>query len=579
VPRGRGYDHYAQLVPRNDVCLEWFDVIRDEIDAGRPMLYSIPSGTDYGHAIVCDGYSDWFGALYHMNFGWGDSYTGWYVLDDLPPPGHNVDNEYLICGIEPRPVGWKDTYSLASALNGTLRVSASDPDGVVSVDVYASNNSGTTWSVYPMQQVGSSKMWTLSNRRFSVMQEQKEIWYYLEVTDAMANVTLRPRSCSPPVNGPFYEFSILPLRCHPGDPGRLIVDRDRRFSPGDERDWQHLSGYYYETSTQIPGYEFEIFEVDVPGGPPPFCDGPDSVGLKNYDTVICFTSNRVTSTVPPDDQLSLIEWLNMSAAGKERNLLLLGNNIGYDLVETGNETLGFYDIWLGCQYMEDSVGPVYLDSIPGLAEAPGGYTFMDLYDGECTLRGGVPDLSRFDVVEPRAGVPGVETVAEYIRHDTSRAPAGVAYTHPTLGYQTVTLGFGLEFMMADGYFHNGIEDRINLVENLMDYFGELPDEGYATGVVDGAHRNELSAAYPNPFNPVTRIAYEVKVAGRITINVYDVAGRRVRTLLDERLEAGASGTVVWDGVSDAGSACATGVYFYRIDAPGWHDEKKLILLK
>ena len=57
----------------------WFDLIRSEIDADRPMLYYIHS-----HAVVCDGYRDDDGQLeFHMNYGWNNSYTTWYVLDNL----------------------------------------------------------------------------------------------------------------------------------------------------------------------------------------------------------------------------------------------------------------------------------------------------------------------------------------------------------------------------------------------------------------------------------------------------------------------------------------------------------------
>jgi len=157
----------------------------------------------------------------------------------------------------------------------------------------------------------------------------------------------------------------------------------------------------------------------------------------------------------------------------------------------------------------------------------------------------------------------------------------VAYTHQTLGYQTVNLGFGMEFMVdglgAGGYFNTGIEDRSDFMGNIMDYFGQTPS-GPGTGVVGGM-KNALSNAYPNPFNPVTKIAYSVKEAGPVAINVYNAAGRVVRTLLDTEVDAGASGYVVWDGTNDGGERCASGVYFYRIAAPGFTTSRKMVMLK
>jgi len=63
----------------NHTQQSWFDLIRNEIDAGRVAWYGINS-----HAIVCDGYRDEYGQLeYHLNYGWGGSHTAWYVLDNL----------------------------------------------------------------------------------------------------------------------------------------------------------------------------------------------------------------------------------------------------------------------------------------------------------------------------------------------------------------------------------------------------------------------------------------------------------------------------------------------------------------
>jgi hypothetical protein len=237
---------------------------------------------------------------------------------------------------------------------------------------------------------------------------------------------------------------------------------------------------------------------------------------------------------------------------------------------------------MASHYLDNSVGSVVVDSVPGLRDHAGGYDFMTYDDGQCILRGGCPYLNYFDVTEPHSGMVGAETVADYVKQDASTRPAGVAYTHPTMGYQTVNLGFGMEFMMdsmlPNGYYETGIWDRSNLMENIMDYFGQTPG-GPGTGVVDGRVRNELSHAFPNPFNPVTKIAYSVKDGGPVVIEVYNVAGRVVRTLLDTELESGASGYVVWDGTDDAGGRCASGVYFYRIAAPGFTTSRKMVMLK
>lgn len=74
---------------------------------------------------------------------------------------------------------------------------------------------------------------------------------------------------------------------------------------------------------------------------------------------------------------------------------------------------------------------------------------------------------------------------------------------------------------------------------------------------------QLKANFPNPFNPTTTIAFDLPNASRITLVIYDVLGRKVKTLLDARAAAGHY-TVQWNGNNDAGQPVASGVYFYRL---------------
>ncbi|MBD3348785.1 MAG: T9SS type A sorting domain-containing protein, partial [Candidatus Eisenbacteria bacterium] len=83
---------------------------------------------------------------------------------------------------------------------------------------------------------------------------------------------------------------------------------------------------------------------------------------------------------------------------------------------------------------------------------------------------------------------------------------------------------------------------------------------------------------PNPFNPVTSIAYHVPQKSEVSIRVYDVTGRLVRTLVDG-MEAPGVHEAVWDGRSDRGESVGSGVYFCVMEAAGFHDSRKMTLLK
>ena len=88
----------------------------------------------------------------------------------------------------------------------------------------------------------------------------------------------------------------------------------------------------------------------------------------------------------------------------------------------------------------------------------------------------------------------------------------------------------------------------------------------------------LAQNYPNPFNPVTTIRFSVPQAGRVTLAVYDVLGRRVATLLDEVLAAGAH-SVSWDARDDLGQSLASGAYVYRLHGAGTTLSRVMTVLK
>jgi hypothetical protein len=92
------------------------------------------------------------------------------------------------------------------------------------------------------------------------------------------------------------------------------------------------------------------------------------------------------------------------------------------------------------------------------------------------------------------------------------------------------------------------------------------------------HECELAQNYPNPFNPSTRVAYALTAGCRSVLRVYDITGRLVRTLHDGWQEAGFYG-LDWDGANDAGRRVSSGVYFYRLEAPGFTRTRKMLLLK
>jgi Peptidase C10 family/Thrombospondin type 3 repeat/Dockerin type I domain/Putative Ig domain len=96
------YDNSIERQWRSDFTYnQWFDMVKAEVMAGRPMEYRI-----YTHAIVCDGWREIDGnKQYHFNYGWNDSHNAWYNIDNLHCPwsGCGTDEEYMIRYIMPKP--------------------------------------------------------------------------------------------------------------------------------------------------------------------------------------------------------------------------------------------------------------------------------------------------------------------------------------------------------------------------------------------------------------------------------------------------------------------------------------------
>ena len=99
-----------------------------------------------------------------------------------------------------------------------------------------------------------------------------------------------------------------------------------------------------------------------------------------------------------------------------------------------------------------------------------------------------------------------------------------------------------------------------------------------TKSVDLPTEYALKANYPNPFNPTTTIQFDVPEASDVRLEVYDMMGRRVATLVNGNFNAGRY-EATWNARSDAGNAVASGVYLYRLQAGSFESVKRMVLMK
>jgi hypothetical protein len=133
--------------------------------------------------------------------------------------------------------------------------------------------------------------------------------------------------------------------------------------------------------------------------------------------------------------------------------------------------------------------------------------------------------------------------------------------------------------------------RVSAADNQYNFSGYSPELPVFTSDIwpdEGAQLPKITSIqtnYPNPFNATTTIIYQVADLGpqpaEIKIYIYDITGRQVKELVNQRKEVGVH-RVTWDGKNESGETCPSGVYFAKIsqwDIPLAGKPRKLVLLK
>ncbi len=90
--------------------------------------------------------------------------------------------------------------------------------------------------------------------------------------------------------------------------------------------------------------------------------------------------------------------------------------------------------------------------------------------------------------------------------------------------------------------------------------------------------NALNGNYPNPFNPTTTISYSLKSAGNVRLDIFNVRGQLVRSLINAN-QASGKHSVVWNGMDESNSAVSSGVYYYRMTTKDYTKTSKMLMIK
>ena len=88
----------------------------------------------------------------------------------------------------------------------------------------------------------------------------------------------------------------------------------------------------------------------------------------------------------------------------------------------------------------------------------------------------------------------------------------------------------------------------------------------------------LHQNFPNPFNPKTKIRYDLQKSGFVNIDIYNVIGKHIKSLINEKKEVGYQ-SVNWNGTDASGRSVPAGMYIYTIQTDDFSSTKKMILVK
>jgi hypothetical protein len=393
----------------------------------------------------------------------------------------------------------------------------------------------------------------------------------------------------------------------PGMPGYLATQYDNDFMvralpslttgiPGDQPAVLFWSDSYWPVLNEwlgalgnlgyLEGADFDMYHTQGSGSAVGNGLGGRATAtqLADYDVLLYTCGSNLISTLSNGDYLNdpgndvgvLDSWLR--STGGSKCMFLTGDNLVFDLNQSGNATLAFLNNWIGVNFLDRSVRElIELQSTPTVKTIPGNSVFNAVQ--QWVAYGGCLNINEFDAVTPQSGV---EVLAEYLN------PDGVAGQYPyaaaTLKYNTdhdakiIYLPYAFTFIDSDdatGGDGRVLAARARVLEEVMFYFGQLglsptvpvPETGVFT-----------VKSYPNPFNPATKIAYSMPQRGELRLRIYNIRGELVTTLLDEVRPAGA-GHVIWDGNDAAGQAVASGVYFLETVTLGQTRTSKLALVR
>ncbi len=284
-----------------------------------------------------------------------------------------------------------------------------------------------------------------------------------------------------------------------------------------------------------------------------------------------------------NDCQMLIDWMEFSA--HDVALWICGDDVASDLDElTSAQAIALMTSYCGVDFVHDSyfdltggrlIGGIVTPKVEAVPD-PNNPLWHTTWGDSFYVFGGCPIINQFDVLE-NAG--NGEYALRYPDYGGLPYYAGI-YNNGINngGYDIRTLWFGFSFMYMRECEITEPMMRYQVVRDFFTWSEHSGIKSDITEVEDVPAVNALSQNFPNPFNPTTTIHFGLRMKGHVSIRIFDVAGRLVRTLADEVRDAGPH-SVTWNGKNNLGNKVASGVYLYKMNTAEFERTRKMVLLR
>lgn len=469
-------------------------------------------------------------------------------------------------------------------LAGSVQTAAGPPPVVVNFR-YVSDNG--EWTVIQCDSARTTAGVVLGKYMVDLNDELftrgYKIEYYFTAVDNASIESAFPRWARS--QGPYFEFTCLPTL----NSDVLFVDdfEGRGSWNGTVEDfWMPV----FDAVLAPPNSNVDKYDVNAPSSA--VSNGPGSRAktyhlTSTYNKVVWDSGDLESGTLSEgitdksNDCQMLIDW--MSQSEHRTGLWVCGDDIAYELSNSSSASaIALLGQYCGVRLVETS----YFELTGGRT---GGGVVTPLITGDADaglfIHGGVPDrfyafggcpiINEFDVLEKN--VAGAKYALRYPDYLGAQYYAGIANaTKNASEYDIRTVWFGFSYMYVRDDVMGAPIDRFEIARDVFNWFMNDINENITDAKTPTAYA--LAQNFPNPFNPATTIKFDMREKGYVTLKIYNVAGQLVRTLVDGVKDAG-SYSVTWDGLSDRGSAVASGVYFYKMETKDFSQTKKMVMLR